>query len=110
MPPKYVKRVSLFQVPKEEDIDAILEEYKVLRATAEKDGAPYIVANEASRVLNSSEERSQGYTLISVTTFKSKADVEYYDNGCASHRKLREFIGARRKGVATIHYESELGP
>lgn len=36
MPSKYVKRISIFQVAKEEDIDTILSEYKVMRATAEK--------------------------------------------------------------------------
>jgi hypothetical protein len=36
MSPKYVKRVSIFKVPKEEDIDAIIAEYDVLRKTAQK--------------------------------------------------------------------------
>lgn len=41
MAPKYVKRVSLFKVPKEEDIDAIIAEYAVLRATAQKVGLQF---------------------------------------------------------------------
>ncbi|KIW99777.1 uncharacterized protein Z518_10705 [Rhinocladiella mackenziei CBS 650.93] len=110
MSPKYIKRITLFKVPKEEDIDAIIAEYEVLRATAQKDGAPYIVANEASRVLNTSEERSQGYTLIAVTTFKSKEDFDYYDKQCPSHKRLREFIAPRRTGYAMLQHESELGP
>lgn len=36
MSPKYVKRITLFKIPKEEDIDAIISEYEVLRATAQK--------------------------------------------------------------------------
>jgi len=36
MSPKYIKRVTLFKVPKEEDIDAILAEYQVMRSTAQK--------------------------------------------------------------------------
>ena len=36
MSPKYVKRVTLFKIPKEEDIDAVLSEYQVMRATAQK--------------------------------------------------------------------------
>lgn len=110
MSPKYIKRITLFKIPKEEDIDAVIAEYAVLRTTAQKDGAPYIVANEASRIINSSDERSQGYTLVGATTFKSREDVEYYDNECPSHRKLREFIAPRRTGAAVLHYESELGP
>ncbi|EXJ92070.1 hypothetical protein A1O3_00620 [Capronia epimyces CBS 606.96] len=109
MAPKLVKRITLFKVPKEEDIDAILAQYEVLRATAEKDGRPYIVSNEANRVLNTAEERSQGYTLVAVTTFKSREDVEYYDKQCSAHKKVREFIAPRRTGFATLHYESELG-
>lgn len=76
----------------------------------DQNGAPYIVSNEASRVINSSEERSQGFTIIAVTTFNSKEDVDYYDKECSAHRKLREFIAPRRTGFATLHYESTLGP
>ncbi|KIW60976.1 hypothetical protein PV05_01149 [Exophiala xenobiotica] len=109
MSSKYVKRVTLFKVPKEEDIDAIIAEYGTMRTSAQKDGAPYIVSNEATRVTNASEERAQGYTLIAVTTFKSREDFDYYDKQCAAHKKLREFIAPRRTGFATLQYESELG-
>jgi len=34
--PQYVKRITLFNVPKEEDIDKVLAQYEVLRKTAEK--------------------------------------------------------------------------
>jgi hypothetical protein len=36
MSSKTVKRITLFKIPKEEDIDAILGEYQVLRSTAQK--------------------------------------------------------------------------
>lgn len=36
MAPKYIKRVTLFKIPKEEDVDAVLAEYDILRKTAEK--------------------------------------------------------------------------
>ncbi|KIW12156.1 hypothetical protein PV08_09431 [Exophiala spinifera] len=78
------------------------------RVTDTQDGAPYIISNEAARVANASEERAQGYTLIAVTTFKSREDFEYYDKQCEAHAKIRSFIGARRNGVATFQYESEL--
>ena len=32
----YVKRVTLFKVPKEEDIETVLKQYEVLRQTAVK--------------------------------------------------------------------------
>lgn len=78
--------------------------------TFHQDGAPYIVANEASRIINVSEERTQGYTVIAVTTFKSREDLEYYDKQCPAHKKLREFIAPRRTGYSVLHYESNLGP
>jgi hypothetical protein len=36
MAPKYIKRVTLFKIPKEEDIDAVLDQYDILRKTAQK--------------------------------------------------------------------------
>ncbi len=36
MSSKYVKRVTLFKVPKEEDIDAIIAEYGTMRTSAQK--------------------------------------------------------------------------
>lgn len=36
MAPKYIKRVTLFKIPKEDDIDAVLGQYDILRKTAEK--------------------------------------------------------------------------
>ncbi|KAK4947314.1 hypothetical protein LTR10_013682 [Elasticomyces elasticus] len=104
----YIKRVTMFKVPKEEDIDAVIAKYGEMRSTAQKNGAPYIFSNEASRVLNSSEERAQGFTVIAITTFDSMEDVEYYDKECAAHKKLREFIATRRTGFATLHFASEL--
>lgn len=61
-------------------------------------------------MLNSSEERAQGYTMLAVTVFKSREDFDYYDKECPAHKKLRDFIASRRTGVATIQYASELGP
>lgn len=33
---RYIKRITLFKIPKEEDIEATLEQYKILRTTAQK--------------------------------------------------------------------------
>lgn len=35
-PAKYIKRITLFKVPKEEDVDAAIQKYKTLRETAVK--------------------------------------------------------------------------
>lgn len=36
MAPKYIKRVTMFKIPKEEDIVTTLQQYEVLRDTAVK--------------------------------------------------------------------------
>ena len=36
MSPKYIERITLFKIPKEEDIPIALEAYKVLEKTATK--------------------------------------------------------------------------
>lgn len=33
---KYIKRITLFKIPNEDDIEATIEQYKILRSTAEK--------------------------------------------------------------------------
>ena len=48
--------------------------------------------------------------MLGVTVFKSKEDFDYYDDGCAAHKKLREFIAPRRTAFATFQYDSEVGP
>ncbi|KAG6364698.1 hypothetical protein INS49_006302 [Diaporthe citri] len=60
-------RVSMFKIPKEEDIDFLLSRYKTLRSEARKDSAPYILSIEAGRALP--DQRSQGYTLVAKTMF-----------------------------------------
>lgn len=32
----YIKRTTLFKIPKEEDIEAVLRQYEIVRATARK--------------------------------------------------------------------------
>lgn len=36
MSSNYVKRITLFKIPKEEDVSALLEQYEILRSTATK--------------------------------------------------------------------------
>ena len=74
-----------------------------------QDGAPYIISNEANRVANHTEERAQGYSVISITTFKSLEDYEYYDKECKAHAKLRDYAATIRTGFATLQFESDLG-
>ncbi|KAJ9656239.1 hypothetical protein H2198_005090 [Neophaeococcomyces mojaviensis] len=110
MAPKYIKRITLFKVPKEEDIDRLLAQYEVLRQTAVKDGKPYIISNEAGRTLNASEPRAQGYTICVQSTFASMEDVNYYDKECEAHKKLRALAGEVRTDFATMIFGSDLEP
>lgn len=73
-----------------------------------QDGKPYIISNEANRVINSHEERSQGYTIAVQTTFVSREDVEYYDKHCNAHKELKKVATPVRKALATLIFESDL--
>lgn len=44
MAPKYIKRVTMFKIPKEEDIETALKQYVVLRETAVKVRNPFTKA------------------------------------------------------------------
>ncbi|KAK3711317.1 hypothetical protein LTR37_009697 [Vermiconidia calcicola] len=85
----YIKRTTLFKIPKEEDIDKVLKQYEVLRRTAVKDGKPYIVSNVSRRVINTSSPLSEGYTVASQSIFKNREDHEFYDKDCSAHKELK---------------------
>ncbi|KAF2211561.1 hypothetical protein CERZMDRAFT_18138, partial [Cercospora zeae-maydis SCOH1-5] len=84
-----VKRLTFFKVAKEEDIQAVLKEYEILRKNALKDGKPYIVSNVSRRVLNTSSPLSEGYTIASQSIFQSHEDHDFYDQKCEAHKELK---------------------
>jgi hypothetical protein len=52
------------------------------------------------------DARSQGYTFVAKSEFKTIEDMRYYDTDCAAHNKLREGtkpLGV--EGVMTVYYE-----
>lgn len=75
-----------------------------------ENGKPYVLHNEAGRTINTSEQRSQGYTVCAQTVFTSLADVKYYDTECAAHAKFKELVTPRRTAVAVMLFESEVPP
>ena len=106
----YIKRTTLFKVPKEDDIERVLKQYEVLRKTAvrvsyflpcllqssadvEKDGKPYIISNVSRKVLNTDSPLSEGYTISSQSIFKNKDDHEFYDKECPAHKELKVIRG-----------------
>jgi hypothetical protein len=68
-------------------------------------GKPYIVSNEANRILNASKDGG-GYTVMGVTTFRSIEDNDYYDNECEAHAKFKEIVKPRRGGYTVYLIES----
>ncbi|EME50309.1 hypothetical protein DOTSEDRAFT_41413 [Dothistroma septosporum NZE10] len=103
----YVKRLTFFKVPKEEDIDAVLKVYATLRKNATKDGQPYIVSNVARRILNTSSALSEGYTIMSQSVFKDHKDHDFYDKECSAHKELKKTTSKVRTGVMTIVSEGQ---
>jgi Stress responsive A/B Barrel Domain len=74
-----------------------------------QDGKPYIVYNEAKRVINTSSPAHDGYTLASLSFFDSKEDHEYYDKECKAHGELKKLTASVRTGVCVTVSESDIG-
>ncbi|CAM1502263.1 Fc.00g042470.m01.CDS01 [Cosmosporella sp. VM-42] len=104
-----VHRITMFKMPKKEDQDKMLEQYKKLGTAQEKDGKPYIL----SMVVGPAEAdpRSQGYTLVSKTEFASLEDMKYYDEDCRAHGELKSFIKeVTCEGILTVYFKpTEIG-
>ncbi|KAK6437581.1 hypothetical protein LTR95_006222 [Oleoguttula sp. CCFEE 5521] len=104
----FIKRITLFKVPKQSDIELVLKAYEILRSTAVKDGRPYVVSNVVRPVLNTSSPLSHGFTVMSQSVFGNHADHDFYDKDCPAHKKLKETTGKVRVGdVMTIVTEGE---
>lgn len=120
----------MFKIPKEEDIETALRQYDILRQTAVKvrnfplegkktkslteriaqNEKPYILSNEAGRVINGSEARSKGWTVVAQTVFASLEDVKYYDEQCAAHKKLKSVVTPLREDASVLLFESDIPP
>ncbi|KAI1383803.1 stress responsive A/B barrel domain protein [Hypoxylon trugodes] len=99
-----IHRVTLFNIPKEEDIDFLVSQYQVLKQEAVKDGQPYIQSVIAGRALP--DERSRGYTLVGKTIFRNLDDMKYYDKECEAHKRFKAHAAPRRVGdVLTVYFE-----
>lgn len=60
--------------------------------------------------MNSSEERSQGFTLCGQTWFASHDDVKYYDAECEAHKEFKKFVAPIRTGVMVVHVPTDSLP
>ncbi|CAK4033494.1 Hypothetical predicted protein [Lecanosticta acicola] len=100
----YVKRLTMFKVAKEEDIQAVLKAYEVLRKEAAR---PYIISNVSRKILNTGSPLSEGYTIASQSIFKDHDDHRFYDQECPAHQELKKTTSRVRTGVMTIVTEGQ---
>jgi len=100
-----IERITLFNIPKEEDRQRLIEEYKQLVKTAVKDGKPYISNVSFGPAIPN--PRSQGYNFGAKTTFATLEDMRFYDEECPAHQTLKAFGKHVVEGAPlTVYYEN----
>jgi hypothetical protein len=52
------------------------------------------------------EVRSEDYTIIIKSTFKSLDDLRYYDNECPIHKGLKATLKPMHQGSLTAYFEA----
>ncbi|CCF47469.1 stress responsive A/B barrel domain-containing protein [Colletotrichum higginsianum] len=97
-----ITRITLFKVPDEENQNKILALYRQMPQKALKDGKPYMLSVKAGLAV--ADQRAQGFTVAAVSTFASKGDMDYYDNGCAAHQELKSIAKNAHQGFAMVFF------
>jgi len=98
-----VTRITLFKLPSVEDQKLAVRGYEELVKTNSKDGKPYILSIECGPA--EADARNNGFNFVAKTTFKDKADFDYYDTECAAHKKFKELLkGADLQGMMMVYY------
>ncbi|KAJ6148806.1 hypothetical protein N7471_000005 [Penicillium samsonianum] len=102
-----IHRTTFFNIPKPEDIDILLAEYRHLAQEAKRNSEPYILSVQAGRTLP--DLRNNGYTLAVKTTFRNLDDMNFYDSGCEAHKRLKSVAAPLRQGnVFTAYFKDEV--
>lgn len=71
--------------------------------THSQDGKPYLLSFEVG--LAEEDSRSQGYTIVAKSMFKSMEDMKYYDFECPAHQNLKvDNTGLRIDDLLTVYY------
>ena len=52
------------------------------------------------------DQRNQGFTVVAVTVFKSKQDIDYYDNECQAHAALKAIAKSVHQGLVMVFFEN----
>ncbi|GAB7363805.1 hypothetical protein MBLNU230_g4372t1 [Neophaeotheca triangularis] len=82
-----IQRITCFKVPDKANIQPILDAYKVVASSNEKDGKAYIISCTAGQTFD--DPRRQGYDIVATTTFHSLADMQWYDTDCPAHQQVK---------------------
>ncbi|KAK5114393.1 hypothetical protein LTR85_010215 [Meristemomyces frigidus] len=91
-----IQRTTCFKMKNEDDIPRMIEQYKLVEKTNQKDGKPYILEVKPSQIL--SDPRTQGFNFMASTLFASMDDFKYYDEECEAHKKLKAFAQGKVDG------------
>jgi hypothetical protein len=123
---KYVKRVTMLKVPKEDNFQAILKQYEVVRRMAQKvciscrstglgrmlisgtkNGKPYVLALDFGQTDNASEPRAQGYTTVVQIPFANRDDAVDWDTQCEARKAFKALVTTRHQGICTSRFETD---
>ncbi|KAF3006446.1 hypothetical protein E8E13_002646 [Curvularia kusanoi] len=97
-----IVRMTLFKLSDTAVIKEAIQKYSTLTQDAVKNGERYIEQATAHQPYD--DPRTQGYTLVARTVFKSKADMDYYDNECEAHAAIKSYIKPKAGGPPLVVY------
>ncbi|THV46027.1 hypothetical protein BGAL_0425g00040 [Botrytis galanthina] len=98
-------RITMFKVPSQASRDTMLKNYETLSKKAVKDSAPYIVSLQAGET-QANDPRTQGFSVVAKTEFKSLEDMKYYEDSCEAHKWFKgeaKTLGV--EGMCCVYYE-----
>ncbi|GAO15059.1 uncharacterized protein UV8b_02345 [Ustilaginoidea virens] len=103
----HVHRITMFKLPDPADQQKLVEAYRVVDQTNQKDGKPYILSLAVGPTED--DPRSQGYTVACKTEFASLDDMRYYDESCAAHQTLKATAkNLGLEGVLTVYFKPQV--
>ncbi|KAG6010452.1 hypothetical protein E4U21_006453 [Claviceps maximensis] len=102
-----VHRITLFKLPDKTNQHKLIQAYKTVDQTNQKDGKPYIVSLNVGPT--EEDARSQGYTVACKAEFASLDDMKYYDEKCQAHQALKDIVkGLGVEGVLTVYFKPQV--
>ncbi|KAG6118390.1 hypothetical protein E4U13_000239 [Claviceps humidiphila] len=102
-----VHRVTMFKLPDQAKQQKLIQAYKTVDQTNQKDGKPYILSLAVGPT--EADPRSQGYTVVCKTEFAGMDEMKYYDESCQAHQALKDMakeLGV--EGILTVYFKPQL--